>query len=217
MSWTTAVTDLRAFLSDGAKDKRRYRKRIFGDQDGNNKVFSTFEPRRLTDFTTCSAPEGVFVDGVKAAVSKDDLTMGEFDLSYAPNPDNTVNATYYCQWFFDTELAIFLKNAVQFLGLGDDYSTLESGLQPAALRQAANEAYTKLAIRWAERASDMFLLEDSPQKEISTIIDSYRALASDMAKSAIQTRDDFYKRQGRSLSPNFSSISGSVRNLTPER
>jgi hypothetical protein len=172
----------------------------------------------LTDFTTAAVPEGVFINGSQqATATADDLVMGEFDLGYAPGPNDRVEATYYCQWFFDSELDVFLKHATQFLGLGPDWTVIQDGLQPAALHYAAQEAYSKLATRWAERASDQFLLEDSPQKEIKAIIDSYRAMSADFQKKSVQLRDDFYKRQGRANAPSFRTVSGRVRDLTPGR
>lgn len=51
MSWATRIDDLRAILSDGATDKLRHRKRVFGKQDSANTRFKTFEFRRVTDFS----------------------------------------------------------------------------------------------------------------------------------------------------------------------
>ena len=61
MQWSTSVADLRAWLNDGPTDKLVSRKRCLGRIDGSNKIFKTFEFRRVTDFTTATSPFGVYV------------------------------------------------------------------------------------------------------------------------------------------------------------
>jgi len=78
--WTTAKLELRNLIADNSSDKLRYKKRVIGIVNGTNKVFKTFERRRITDFTdgTLSQQLGVFVDGVKQTVVTDSPVIGEF-------------------------------------------------------------------------------------------------------------------------------------------
>jgi len=217
MSWITATSDLRTLLSDGPTDKIRYRKSVFGQKNGANKRFKTFEPRRVTDLTTATQPFGVFINGSLVATASDDLIVGEFELVTAPVDGDFVEATYYYQWFIDSELAVFLKNAAQWLGKGADITTVPDGLQPAALHHAAQESYHKLALKWSEHMSEMYLLEDAPKDGSKDVLEGYRALAKDFTEKATALRNDFYERQGQSIQPIVTSIIGSVRDVKPQR
>lgn len=217
MLWTTSIVDLRNLLSDGDTDKHRYRKRVFGRLDGVNKTFKTFETRRVTNFTTSVSPLGVFVDGTIQVITADDVMVGEFTVTTAPVDGSAIEASYYYRWFTDAEIGIFLKNATQFLGLGADHTLVSDGLQPSALHFAAQEAYQKIALRWAERWSEMYLLEDAPAEGGKDVVDSYRSLAMDMQKKAVMLRDNFYTRQGQNLAPSFSTIRGNIKEVTPRR
>ena len=115
--WTTALQDLRNHLSDGATDRYHFRKRCFGEIDGTNTRFKTFEFRRVTDFTQ---EEGVYINGVlqpASGVSSDSLIPGEFILQTAPSDGSIVEASYYTQWFLDSELEDFLKQSSRWLSL----------------------------------------------------------------------------------------------------
>lgn len=216
MSWTTAVDDLRRLLSDGAKDRLRHRKRVFGTINGTNLVFKTLEFRRVTDFTTATAPEGVYVDGLTVAVASDDLASGEFTLATAPLDGSVVEATYYMQWFTDAELLGFLTDAAYWL-LIDQPTNIPAGLRPAALHYGAQEAYQKMALRWAENLSETYRLEDAPGENAFEIVDKYRQAAMDMHKKSVDLRDGYYTRSGKNLSPNFASIAGRVVDPVPKR
>lgn len=220
MSWTTASTDLRTLLSDNLTDKHRYRKRVFGEINGINTSFKTFEFRRITDFTTATSPLGVWIDGVlqdPTAVSGDSVGTGDFYLETAPADGSIVEASYFIQWFKDTEIDNFLRLACNWLSLGDDYSQLGQGLRPAALKYAAAEAYQKLSLRWAEHLSETFLLNDAPDEKRMAIVDVYRKQSLDLRKEAETVRDDFYSRSGQQKQPLFASIVGTVADNVPKR
>lgn len=216
MSWTTALEDIRRLLSDGSTDKLRHRKRVFGTIDGTNLVFKTLEFRRVTDFTTAASPEGVYVDGSAVAVALDNPEVGEFTLSTAPLDGSVVEATYYSQWFTDQELDGFLQDAAYWLNLGTAIN-IPPGLRPAALHYAAQEAYLKLALRWTERLSETYRLEDAPGDDTFAVVDKYRAIAMDMHKKSMQLRDDYYSRSGQNKAPSFQSIAGRVVDPVPKR
>lgn len=221
MSWSTAESELRTLLSDNEKDKHRYRKRVFGEINGTNVHFKTFEFRRVTDFTTATAPLGVWKDGVlltSADIAGDYLDTCDFSLVTAPLDGSVLEASYFIQWFKDTELQQFLTTATQWLRLGSDYSQLGDGLRPAALKYAAAEAYQKLSLRWAEHLSETFLLNDAPDKDKRMqIVEAYRKSSLDLRKEAETVRDDFYSRSGQQKQPLFASIGGAVADNVPKR
>lgn len=215
MSWTSATSDLRVLLSDGPSDRICYRKKCFGEVNDTNAVFKTFEQRRTTDFTSATAPDGVYVSGTLATVSSDDTLVGEFVLADAPSAGQVVTATYYFQWFLDSELQQCLVAACEWLGLGEEYQNIPQGLRPAAKYYAGQEAYHKLTLKWAARVSEVYLLEDSPDPEILKIADTYRAMANDFKKKSVELRDQYYTRQGQSLSPLFGTSFGAVPSPVP--
>lgn len=222
MPWnviTDAVADLRILLSDGPLDKLAYRKRCIGDTNGTNLRFKTFEYRRVTNFTTPDPTLTVFINGNPATVSSDDTNSGEFVLT-GPAPTNVqyVEATYYYKWFLDTDLQMFLKEATQWLGLGEDATKVPAGLQPAAKYFAAQEAYHKLAVRWSQRLSEVYKTEDAPAAtQTKAAIDSFRQLALDAQKKSVILRNDYYQRQGQPLAPLFGVFAGQVADPQPKR
>lgn len=217
MSWTNGLSELRTILSDGAADKLRHRKAVLGVTNGTNKRFKTLEFRRLTTFVSASVPYGAYVNGVLAAVTADDLASGEFALNTAPAAGDTVEATYYIQWFTDAELTVFLNSASQWLGLGDSFSVVDSGLRSAASKYATADAYQKLALRWTEFLSETYRAEDAQADVVKAAIDSYAKLAEMFRKEAYKSRDQFYSRQGQALAPRFLSVAGNVSDPVPKR
>ena len=210
--WTTAISDLRTQLSDGATDRYSSKKKCFGQVDGVNATFRTFEFRRITDFTTATFPLGVFIDGVPATVSADYPATGEFVISGTlPINGQVVEASYYNQWFLDSELDSFLQVASNWLGSSVVYANIPNGLQPCALKYAASEAYLKMAVRWRTFLSEMYRVEDEPKKPGTGPADSYIKMAEAFREEATKARDEFYTRQGRNLQPLFGSMLGNVR------
>jgi len=217
MSWTTATADFRRLISDGPTDRYRYRKRVFGELNGINKLFKTFEFRRITNFTAAPAPLGVFKNGVlqaSAYVSTEYLSTGEFEVATAPVDGDVLEASYYVQWFIDVEVEEFLLNGAYWLGFTATAQT-PPGLIPAVLQYATSDAYMKMAMRWRETQSETYRLEDAPKKDGTTEADAYLAMAATFKEKATSLRDDYFTRQGRSLQPLFSSIAGSTPKTTP--
>lgn len=220
MSWSTAVTDLRTKLSDGATDRLRAFKRVFGEANGTNTIFKTFEYRRTTDFTTSSGFMGVYKNGVKISsggISADDLTTGYFSLAVAPIGTDRIEATYYVQYFTDTELQSFLRLASNFLAAGDDYTQIVGGLQNAAINYASAEAYQKLALRFVDTMSDTYRLEDN-KGDNEKIALQFKKSSEDARGEAKKLRDDFYEnRQGQALAPLYGFALGNVSDVPPNR
>lgn len=218
MAWLTAVSDLRTLLSDGPTDRYSSRKRCFGEVNGTNLIFKTFEFRRVTDFTTASFPQGVYIDGTvvpASGVASDFTPTGEFVLTvgYVPQDGDIVEASYYSQWFIDSELSEFLTTASNWLSSQTDFSLTPNGLWPCALKYGAAEAYLKMAIRWRTFLSEGYRVEDEPKKPGVGPADEYVKMAEMFRKEATQARDEFYTRQGRNLQPLFGSVLGNVRPL----
>lgn len=217
MTWSNAATELRTLLSDGPTDKLSWRKRCLGLVNGSSTSFKTFEGRRVTDLSTATGNFGVFVNGSAVSVSSDNKEVGQFTLASAPADGTYVEATYYLQWFTDDEIVTFLGNAMQWLGLGSDYTTLVDGLQPAALKYAASEAYQKMSIRWALELSDIYKMQDQISPEVKTLQDPYKDLTKEFKKQATEARDEYYKRQGQSLAPLYGTVAGRVKRVVPNR
>ncbi|NBT57955.1 hypothetical protein EBT16_04140 [bacterium] len=221
MAWLTAVSDLRTKLSDNTTDRLRAFKRVFGDINGTNLIFKTFEYRRITDFTTASAPLGVYKNGVRISstgIMSDDLQTGYFTLQSAPLVGDVIEATYYCQYFLDSELQSFLRLASNFIAGGDNYTQAQGGLQTAVLAYAAAEAYQKLALRFADTFSDTYKMQDLPDAEREKIIVQFKKSSEEARTEAMKLRNDFYEnRQGQALAPLFGTNLGNVRDVAPNR
>jgi hypothetical protein len=223
MAWTTAVSDLRLILSDGDTDKMRAYKRVFGQIDGTNATFKSFEFRRVTDFSspaTDSGPLGVYVSGVKVLSSdvvSDDPGTGFFTLATAPVVGDVVECTYFIRYFLDTEIDGFLRLAQNWLIGANDFSSTPEGLRPCLLQYAAGEAYQKLAMRFSEHMSETYRLEDMPDVKRTALVAEYKAAASEAKDQATKLRNEYYSRQGQHLAPLFGTFSPNIRDVGPRR
>lgn len=213
--YTTGVSDLRNLISDGPQDKYSYRKRCFGDVNGCNTAFKTFDGRRVTNFTIAGSG-GVYVAGslVQAFnVTSDDVIAGEFVLQSAPCDGAEVEASYYSQWFLDSELTSFLGIAMQWLLSSNEFINIPDGLISSLQKYAAAEAYLKLATRWRTYNSQGYKVEDAPKDSPTYNTDSFTSMAKTFRAEALAARDEYYTRQGRPLQPLFGRIRGRIRTM----
>lgn len=217
MSWADPTTDLRNLIGDGAKDKERKLKQLVGQVDGTNKTFFTFEKRFLTDFTAPATPEGAFVNSTLVAVTSQDAPIGQVVLTVAPDPGDIVEATYYFQWFENSELETFLRSASNWIGIGNDPTKIEGGLQPPAKYYAAQEAVHKLSIQFANSNSAIYLMEEGPKEKKVALVNHFRTLSKDYTDKAMKLLSHFYKGQGAQDGPVFASIAGAVPSVVPRR
>lgn len=224
MPWANsavAITALRTMLSDNPTDKYAYRKKVFGPLNGINVNFKTFEYKRITNFTAISTVGfGVYKNDTllaMSAIASDDTQEGEFLLNTPPIDGDTLTASYYYQWFIDSDLDQFLQNASNWLGLGSSYTNVPDGLIPAALRYAAGESYEKLYMRWSVRSNQTFMLEDSPDDNVMKMVESFQRMSAEFNKKAKDHRDDFYKRQGQTNAPLYGYALGGMRDVVPNR
>lgn len=219
MAWPNAVAELRTLLSDGDTDKLRAVKRCIGVVNGVNKTFKTFEFRRVTDFTAPTGSFGVFVSdsGMAAVVTSDFPDTGHFVLATAPIDGQFVEATYYVRFFVDTELNNFLIDASRWLFSSDVFNNIPGGLQPAALKYAASDAYQKLAIKFMDHLSDTYRMEDLPDDGKIPVVKFYGDLSKQFRDQALKMRDEYYTRQGQPLQPLFGNNLGNVKDVPPRR
>lgn len=215
MAWTTAISDLRVQLSDGPTDRYHFRKRVFGQFDGTNQRFKTFEFRRVTNFQTTA---GVFLNGEilsTSAVSADSVSTGEFLLVDAPIDGDIVEASYFTQWFLDTELDSILQVACLWLISSSDYvNSTPPGLIPSVLKYASAEGYLKMATRWRTYESSVYKVEDAPRDEIAAKVEDFTKMAEAFREEALKARTEFYQnRQGRAFQPLSGSVLGNIQNM----
>lgn len=200
-SWPSvaaAVADLRTFLNDGPQDRLVKQKIVVGAVDGVNTQFFTFEDRIIGSTLV------VTVSFVPVSVTVDDEVTGEFHTAVAPDRDTTVRAQYFYRYFLDSELQAALQATAEQLLDVDDVSQTPGGMKLAALHYAGAFAYQKQAMRWMERLSHKFLLEEEPlQNEALARSNMFRDMANNLLKNGEHFRDDYYKTQGRQLRPAF--------------
>lgn len=221
MAWANPINDLRILLSDGPTDKLRANKAVMGNQNGVNATFKTFEFRRQNDFSAASSvsPIGISINGSMvspSAVAVDDPLTGFFSLApSAVGVNDQVTTTYYVQWFIDSELDFFLQQSSLWLGATSDYTMTADGLKDAALKFATSNAYMKLSLRYAEdMAMETYRLQDTKDDKRMDIVTAYQNASKQALKAANDSRNDFYTRKGKPLSPISGTITGNVRNPT---
>lgn len=221
MAWTSAVSDLRARLSDGDTDKYNWRKTVFGAVDGANVRFKTFEFRRVTDFSAVSPTPatGVYVDGTLQVIApgNDFPESGEFILTTAPNQGQAIEASYYSQWFKTDELTVFLVDAANWCGYSGSFDALPGGLQSAALDYCMSLAYQKLALKFAKYYSEMYRVEDSQSEERDRLVAAYETASEKSFETAEKKRKSYYTRADMNEAPASRSLPGAVRRVEPNR
>lgn len=214
MAWLTAKEDLRVLLSDGPTDRYSFRKQVFGDLNGVNVRFKTFDARRVTNFTQTL---GVFLNGSlldTSALSTDDTYSGEFVLQTAPLDGDVLEASYYTQWFLDAELDNFLRDAALWTVGTFDVTQMVNGLIPACKKYAAAEAYLKMAVKWKDHLSSGYKVEDAPNPDADSRTNSFLDMSKAFRQEALDARTEYYQtRQGQAFQPLFGSIAGRVRSM----
>ena len=215
LSVAQATVDLRRFLSDGPLDRPVKSKQVVGVVDGANKVFFAFDDRLIPGTLR---PTVDYTDVAIGSFAVTDAALGIFTLTTAPTSGQTVRARYYFQYFLDEELDEALELAAGEITESDDITTIASGFKQAALNFAGHFAYQKLAIKWAQRMSQRFLLEEEPlNAEILTRSNMFRDIARDLRSAGLDMRDDFYKRHGRRHAPSYGMIKPNIPPIGPRR
>src|SRR3990172_615176 len=214
-TWPTlgaALTDLRAFLSDGPQDKPVKGKAIIGRIDGVNTGFYTWDDRLVKGSLTVS------VNDADAAVSilDPDLVLGYFTFTTAPPIGAVIRAHYFYQYFFDSELEVALTQAASQTDAAGNVTLIAPGLQLSILHFAGFLAYEKMAMKWTERLSSRFLLLEAPiEQDLLSKSNMFRDIARDLRESARVIRLDYYQSQGRRATPAFGTYFPNIPNIVP--
>lgn len=220
MGWASqsdAILALRSLIFDGPTDKIAAMKEVVGVKDGTNLTFKTFEYRRVTDLTTASFPLGIYKNGALVNATVDDLPSGAFQVAVAPIQRDTFVASYYYQWFLDSELDGFLQTASNWLGLGALYQNIPDGLNPALLDYSARESYRTAAMKTSIKLSQTYKMEDAPSEDIKNTVQVWQSMAKDFLDSATTQRKSYYSRQDQFEAPLFGFSLGRVKDPTPRR
>lgn len=208
----TAVAETRAFLNDGPQDKPVKRKQLIGNVNGVNTQFQTWEDRLVPGSML------VFVDFTQVPATEIDDVQGVIQLATAPAPGQVVRGRYYYQFFLDPELQEFVQRGASMITDTEDVTSIAPGLKSACMNFAGFFAFRKQAIRWAHRMSDRFLLEEEPlvQEPIARP-NHFEQLAQKFLDEGRVLRDDFYRRDSRSLAPAFAMFKARVPPIAPRR
>ncbi len=211
----TARLDLRRFLNDGPKDRFIKQKGIapVGAIDGANTTFFTFEDRLVVGTLV------VFVNGaVASGVTLVDAVQGQFTVTPAPAAQSTIRASYFFQYFLDEDLDEALDLATGELNETSDITLVPLGLKGAALNFSAYFAISKQVIRWSQRKSAQFQLEEEPiQQEPTNRSDLFERTAERFYKKAVEMRTSYYTRHGRRNAPAFNVYKPVIRQIAPRR
>ncbi len=210
-----ALGDFRIFLNDGPTDHPVKGKGLVGRVDGTNRDFVTWDDR-LIDGTVKVVVNGAFVDPDKVEVV--DPVAGELRLQTAPPPTAVVRGMYYFNFFLDLELRQALELAAGEINENNDVTSVAPGMKTAALYFGASFAYEKQSIRWMQRLSNRFRVEDEPVDADAT---ERPKLFADWSQKfmdkAILYRDNYYQRHGRRNVPQVARINPFIPPAFPRR
>jgi len=207
-SQQAAIDDLRRFVNDGPLDRPVKRKQVIGRVDGINTNFMTWDDRIIPTTLLVSVDDAPYA---ASQVVVDDPILGTFHLIVSAGPpvappplQSTVRAAYYFQYFLDSELSEALMLSAQIITEGDDPTMIASGLKPAALHFGSSFAYGKQAMRWAQRKSAQFLLEEEPlSDDVMNRSNLFQRMSDAYYNKGLKLRDSFYMRDGRRNVPSF--------------
>lgn len=216
--WTSAAVaraDLRTFLNDGPQDRPVKGKQVFGPVDGTNRQFITWEDRLVPNTLVVSVN---LTDLTPGQFTEVDDVMGIFTLTTAPAAQQIVRARYFFQYFLDAELDSALQMAAVQVVDDDNIVAVPMGLKASALNLAGSEAFTKQAIRWAQRMSQRFLLEEEPTNEdLQARPNHFLKIADGYYRKGVLMRDAYYMRNGRRNVPAVAVYKPRIRPSAPRR
>lgn len=226
-TWAAPLADLRTFLADTTNDNLVKDQKLFGETNGQNRTFFTFEDRLVAsgNQSVCGTPIRVFCNAgggyteiAASGVLVTDSLRGELQLMYVPSGSVSLKASYHYQQFLDAELNVYLQQAANQV-TADTASNIALGLQASALHIAASFAYKRLAQRWQQRKSEQFLLQDEPARtEAADRIEFYRKQGQDMMTEGIALRRSYYDmRLDTGRSPAYGVLNRTPSPYTPVR
>ncbi len=209
----TARADLRRFLNDGPQDRPVKSKQLFGTVDGVNKQFIAWEDRLVPGSVVVSVN---LTDLAPGGWTETDPVMGIITLTAAPAAQQIVRARYFFQYFLDSELDEAMQMAAVECVDTDDATQIPLTLKYAALNFGGHFGFQKQAIRWAQRMSQRFLLEEEPTHEdLQARPNHFLTLAKEYYKQGVQIRDGAYMRKGRRNVPSVRVFKPRLRPIAP--
>jgi len=224
-AWTTALQDLRVFLTDTPADNLIKDKAVIPPVgDGVRTNFMTFDDRLLASGVLSGEfpPLRVWVDGQEVAssgIQVVDRIRGEFRFLYTvPNSGQTIRASYYFQQFLDAELENYLERARELVNAAS-IEDVPEGLRTAVLHFAGSLAFSRLAVRWQQRKTQQFLLADEPARmEAEEKIEFFRERAQEYMETALKLRQQYYfMRMDRGHAPAYGRLARVPRPYSPRR
>jgi hypothetical protein len=228
-NWASPIADLRTFLRDTQNDNLVKNKKLFGNtQAGQNRTFMTFEDRLLAsgNQAICGVPLRLFWsatggdNGVELSASGvlvTDQVRGEVQTMFLASGNGLLTGTYHFQQHLDSELTFFLNQAAIQVN-SDTPDQVLPGLQLAAMNFAASMAHGALAIRWQQRKSEQFLLEDEPaRKEAEARITFHQQEEASKMAAGLALRDSYYDlRMSRGKAPAYGMLNRIPSPWTPK-
>ena len=211
----TALTELRQFLNDGPTDRPVKSKQIIGPANGVNTIFFTWEDRLIPGSVSVIVNDTLIVEGVGLTVEP---ALGRLTFATPPPPSASLHASYYFRYFDDSELTSALTAGLGQLSSAMLVTSVPNGLHQSALSYGGYFAYYKQAMRWVQRMSDRFILQDAPlDSEMLGRSNLFRQMANDLYKNAREMRDDYYPGQGRDKVPAWAVFKPHIPPIGPRR
>lgn len=233
------ITRVRNLLNDGYASKSVFRySQLQGPQDGTNKIFQ-IPQERITVFNGNGL--NIFPQMYKnnnPLVFNTDYSLlnpldGTTEFVAAPDPSDTLDVSFYWNWFTDQEWDSFLTDGANNVGITTYYTgsaTISNplpippqGSQPSDI---ADGLYTPLLLLAAAYAAEALALRYSTRYDTSAgeqsfspsqMAKSFGDQAEKFNKKATAMRDDFYKGQGRQYQPSTQLHGYVLPNFTPAR
>lgn len=223
MSWDDPLGDLRRLLADTEDDNLVKNKAVFGQINGTNRQFFTFDDRLLASGvqSVCDRPLRLWYDTTEVAASGIRITnqlRGDFEVMSPPSAGTRVTASYYYQNSLDSELNFFLEQASLQVNTAQ-VSQVDPALRLAVLSLAAGMANERLASRWQQRKSAQFQLLDEPvRNEMDARIKYHQDEAARLNAKGLELRRSFYDlRQDRGRSPAYGLLKRTPSPWYPKR
>jgi len=214
----TAVADLQRFVNDGPLDRFVKEKIVVNPADGVNTTFLVWDERLIGSTLVVSLDfVPVLFSSITQPLDSNGINItGQFTLATPPPQGTGIRASYFFQFFLLAELQEALQMAAQELNETDDITLVASGLKLAALSFAGSFAYQRLAIRWAQKLSNRFLMIEEPQNNENMMRPNmFRQIAKDLWDQGVKLRDSFYMRHGRRNAPAFNRFYPRIPNVGP--
>lgn len=149
---SSAVTSLRSLLGDNPGDKYEFKTDVFPTPDGVTTRFFVGQTR-LAAGTLEVYKNGVLIQAVSGSAVN--VAKGEFTYETEEGPlrRGLLQASFYYQWFTDSDLEAFLTEAAQMLQFDSPSADFAVGLRPTLMSWACYNAYMRKAAEFAETVS----------------------------------------------------------------